>query len=303
MDDHKNSFRLPRRQFLALSGNVGAAALLVGAGAGKSAAAAAHCTHDVPSSGPCPCCVAPPHANPCPTPGPLCGDPKDKDPLWNDVQYCVNGTPPPPPQPKPDCLNTTSNYVVFHGKPETKHNYLLSPTCRITGIECPFLTESQAANYWHEAWENARPGGAVPVEYDNIGLGMNSQRARHFNQMHIHMAGVQPITQTELQGYEKQRKIAATPAQWRDRQYQVTLAGSGGNRTYRALMRSNLDENLFYLLDHYVVQPLNLTMAKQTLIVVPKKAGGKFDGTFYVLNSDESLHDGTDTCDELLVYG
>ncbi|WP_200823510.1 hypothetical protein [Actinacidiphila yanglinensis] len=36
---------------------------------------------------------------------------------------------------------------------------------------------------------------------------------------------------------------------------------------------------------------------------VPKMTAAGFAGTFYVLSSDDSLHDGTTTCDHLLVYG
>lgn len=38
------------------------------------------------------------------------------------------------------------------------------------------------------------------------------------------------------------------------------------------------------------------------LIVVPKMTAAGFAGTFYVLSRDSSLHDGTSTCDCLLVY-
>ncbi|ANP56334.1 CDP-diacylglycerol diphosphatase [Streptomyces griseochromogenes] len=224
--------------------------------------------------------------------------------MWNDVQYCTHGKTPPSPQPKPDCLKTAPNYVVLHGKPENTHDYLLSPSCRITGIECPFLETSEAANYWNDAWENARRGGGVPVVYPNIGLGMNSQAARRFNQMHIHMAGIRESTQKRLQGLETEGRVAAQPSQWNEPHYQVAISGpqGQGDRTYRALMLPSLGQNLFALLDRYVVAPSGLEMAKQTLIVVPKMTAAGFAGTFYVLNSDESLHDGTNTCDYLLVY-
>ncbi|MER6029190.1 CDP-diacylglycerol diphosphatase [Streptomyces sp. NPDC001851] len=215
--------------------------------------------------------------------------------MWDDVQYCVQ-------HPKEArCLNTTSNYVVLHGKPESGRNFLLSPTCRINGIECPFLEHADVANYWSDAWVNAKPGGAVPVRADFIGLGINSQTARQFNQLHIHMAGVVEKTQQQLHDLEAQKRIAISPGRWS--QYLVFLTGTKGNRTYRALLLDSLNYNLFALLDKYVVSPpTTMTMAHQTLIVVPKKAGKDYTGDFYVLNSDESLHDGTDTCDELLVY-
>ncbi|MFD9000397.1 CDP-diacylglycerol diphosphatase [Streptomyces sp. NPDC059582] len=308
MSEDKNFAGLPRRQFVALTGAAGAAALLAGAGAVSSAAAAALPTHGETSSDPCPC--TPPdsgpgaEASPCP-PAQLqsvCGHPSDRDPLWNDVQYCTNGTPPPAPQRAPDCLKTTSNYVVLHGKPENQHNYLLCPSCRITGIECPFLESASAANYWNDAWENAKHGGSVPVNYSNIGLGINSKSARRFDQLHIHMAGVRDSTQKRLQDLETAGRVAAHPAQWNDSHYQVPITGSQGDRTYRALVLTSLGRNLFSLLNQYVVTPSNLDMAEQTLIVVPKMTNGVFADRFYVLSSDTSIHGGTRTCDFLLVY-
>ncbi|WP_330342846.1 CDP-diacylglycerol diphosphatase [Streptomyces sp. NBC_00557] len=215
--------------------------------------------------------------------------------MWRDVQNCVQH-----PQ-EAQCLHVTSNYVVLHGKPENSHNFLLSPTCRIKGIECPFLESPQAVNYWHDAWINAMPGGGVHMKADFVGLGINSQAARQFNQMHIHMAEVEENTQKQLQDLEKAQDIATDPRGWS--QHQVPVTGFKGRRTYRALLRRGLDENLFALLDQYVVNPPQTdVMAQQTLIVVPKKVNNAYTGDFYVLNSDKSLHDGTDTCDELLVY-
>lgn len=312
MNEDRNSARspgLPRRQFVALSGAAGAAALLAGAGAVSSAAAAALPAHGT-SADPCPC--TPPDsgpgagASPCPPAQsqPLCGRPGDNDPLWHDVQYCVNGTPPPPPQVKPDCLKTAPNYVVLHGKPESQHNYLLCPSCRITGIECPFLESSSAANYWNDAWETARSGGSVPVNYSNIGLGINSKPARRLDQLHIHMAGVRDSTQRRLQDLDTMGRVAAHPAQWNDTHYQVPISGpqGAGDRSYRALKLPDLSRNLFALVSRYVVRPSNLDMANQTLIVVPKMTNGVFGNLFYVLSSDNSIHDGTSTCDFLLVY-
>ncbi|MEV0777865.1 CDP-diacylglycerol diphosphatase [Streptomyces sp. NPDC050433] len=216
--------------------------------------------------------------------------------MWNEVQSCTQGT------PGPNCLNTTKNYVVLHGRPHNTHNYLLLPSCRIKGIECPFIVTSAAPNYWNDAWENARSGGNVPVQYPNIGLGINSHAARRYDQLHIHMAGVRPSTQNRLQDLEKMGRIATQPAQWSAHQVAISGPPAVGDRMYRALQLPNLGQNLFTLLSQYVVVPNGLDMGNQTLIVVPKMTAAGFAGTFYVLNSDPSLHDGTSTCDYLLVY-
>ncbi|WP_420082084.1 CDP-diacylglycerol diphosphatase [Streptomyces sp. JL4002] len=296
---------MPRRQFVALSGALGAGALLTGAGGRASAAtgagpgAAACC--------PCPTDPNPPGGGQSPCPPNhmqgLCGSPADTDPLWQDVQYCTQGIVPPSGQ-RPNCLKTTQNYVVLHGRPQNQHNYLLVPSCRITGIECPFLVTSGVANYWHEAWENARSGGDVPVQYPYIGLGVNSQTARRLNQLHIHMAGIRDSTQARLQALEASGRVAPQPAVWGDAQYQAPVTGTqgSGDRTYRILRLDSLTENLFELLYVHVVRRFSLDMAGQTLIVVPKAPQTGPTRTFYVLNSDSSLHDGTNTCDHLLVY-
>ncbi|MEU6314001.1 CDP-diacylglycerol diphosphatase [Streptomyces sp. NPDC047014] len=297
---------MPRRQFVALSGALGAGALLAGAAGSASAAA---CPPPGGGAAPCPCPTEPNPPgggqNACPPSHMqgLCGSPTDTDPLWQDVQYCTQGIVPPSGQ-RPNCLKTTANYVVLHGRPETTHNYLLVPSCRITGIECPFLVTSNVANYWHEAWENARSGGDVPVQYPNIGLGINSQSARRLNQLHIHMAGVRDSTQRRLQDLEANGRVAPQPALWGDAHYQAAVTGAdgSGDRTYRILRLDTLTQNLFELLNVHVVRRFGLDMAGQTLIVVPKLPATGPTRTFYVLNSDSSLHDGTNTCDHLLVY-
>lgn len=99
-------------------------------------------------------------------------------------------------------------------------------------------------------------------------------------------------------------RVATNPAHWDAAQYRVPVTGSDGtgDRTYRALRLPSLGMNLFAQVQQYVVKPNGLTMADQTLIVVPKMTATGFAGAFYVLNSDSSLHDGTNTCDHLLVY-
>lgn len=305
MNEEKKPAEMPRRRFVTFSGAMGAAAFLAGTAAAGSAAAAAGPVPTDPDYG---SCSTPPPGGAAPCPPAqmqsLCGSPADKDPLWQDVQYCANGTVPPPPQPKPECLRTTANYVVLHGKPENHHNYLLLPTCRITGIECPFIETSAAPNYWNEAWQTARSGGSVPVQYGDIGLGINAQGARRYNQLHIHMAGIRPSTQRRLQELESMGRMATQPSHWADPANQAAVSGppGAGDRTYRILRLPNLTQNLFTLLYQNVVRPQGLNMANQTLIVVPKMTAAGFAQEFYVLNSDTSLHDGTSTCDYLLVY-
>ncbi|GAA3124433.1 hypothetical protein GCM10020254_84590 [Streptomyces goshikiensis] len=208
---------MPRRQFVALSGALGAGALLAGAGGSASAAAC-----PPPGSGSTSGCPSP--TDPPPPGGPSpCPPGADAASLRQSrghrpavagravlhagdrpAQRAQGGL----PQDHPP------NYVVLHGVPVSTHNYLTVPACRITGIECPFLLTPNVANYWHEAWENARRGGDVPVQYRYIGLGINSQAARQLDQLHIHMAGVRDSTQLRLQALDAAGRVATNPSQW-----------------------------------------------------------------------------------------
>ncbi|RAJ69990.1 CDP-diacylglycerol pyrophosphatase [Streptomyces sp. Amel2xB2] len=82
----------------------------------------------------------------------------------------------------------------------------------------------------------------------------------------------------------------------------ITGNSGSGDRVYRILRLRDLQQNLFTLLYRNVVVPNSPSMADQTMIVVPKTTATGFADAFYVLNSDSSLHDGTSTCDHLLVY-
>ncbi|HUN31005.1 MAG TPA: CDP-diacylglycerol diphosphatase [Trebonia sp.] len=284
---------LPRRQFVRLSGVAGTAAFLAGTGTGKNLAPV--------TSGACP-----PGAAPCPAPSALCGHPGDSGPrvfLWEAVQVC-EGTKPPPPFVV--SLQTTPNYVILHGNPRTEHNFLLVPSCRISGIECPFIWGPTAyPGYWNDAWEQAQPGGAAPVKYPSIGLGINSTQTRQQDQLHIHMAGILSGVQGQLNALEAVGRITSDRAKWPVQVVPVTgrdpKTGNAVTRHYRALIlrdKTDLRENLFMLLGDHVPEAA-MHRADQMLVVTPRSAGG-----FYVLNSDPVSvpGGGTGTADFLLVY-
>jgi CDP-diacylglycerol pyrophosphatase len=84
---------------------------------------------------------------------------------------------------------------VLYGDPHTNHNFLLVPTCRVIGIECPFIWSTGAPNYWQDAWKEATAQVATPP----IGLGINSVSARQQDQLLIHLAGIHQQALTDLQ--------------------------------------------------------------------------------------------------------
>jgi CDP-diacylglycerol pyrophosphatase len=271
--------QLRRRQFVRLSGVAGAAAVLAGTVPAATGGAGTACLQDV-----------------------LCGNDSDKSPqLWRTAKSCREAHHSGMPMP-PECHGTTDTYVVLKGRPSTDHNFLLVPTRRVKGIECPYIWSASAPHYWLHAWEQAQPGGAGPVRYaGGIGLGINSAQTRQQDQLHIHMAGILSGVQGQL---DAATNITADPAKWADSI--VSVAGiehkKTNHRYYRVLHAANLDHNLFALVRDNV-PAARKDMSVQTIIVTKRSGGG-----FYVLNSDPDLtgpvhgQGGTGTCDYLLVY-
>jgi CDP-diacylglycerol pyrophosphatase len=274
IDEH--SQELSRRQFVGYSGVAGTAAALAAAGLAPDRRSCERGLAD------------------------LCGTTWDDVYLWRSVQLCVKDP------SRPDCLVTDKQFVVLPGsKTKSTHDFLLVPTERIKGIECPLLwTTYKYVNYWHDAWTQATNGGPSNVTYkvmgvNYVGLGVNSVKARMQPQLHIHMAGFRPGAFKSIN--DQDSSITRTPGAWSNSVIEVD------GFLYRALYQPNLDENAFVLLYYNVVQPLGEDMGRQTLLVTNREKGG---GGFYVLNSQRSLTDpkshpgkvGTNTCDGLLVY-
>jgi CDP-diacylglycerol pyrophosphatase len=276
MSRYETCGELSRRQFVGYSGMVGAAAALAGTGLGPHGCRGDNMLPD------------------------LCGKRSDSGPrlyLWDSTRACVANP------HLGNCLVTETDYVVLPGRPENKHNFLLVPTQRIKGIECPKLWTTYASiNYWEDAWYQAhKPGGTAEVSYvvmnvNYVGLGVNSARARQQDQLHIHMAGFSPGESKYIN--EQHAKITDTPGKWPD-----SIIEAGGI-LYRALHLKTLAQNPFVLLHDYVVVPTGGDMAEQTLLVTSSDSGG-----VYLLNSEGGLKSpahpglhGTGTCDLLLVY-
>jgi CDP-diacylglycerol pyrophosphatase len=279
MSGNHKADHLRRRQFVKLSGVAGTAAVLAGAVPAAAESAAAACGQ-----------------------ADLCGQASDKSPeLWRTAKSCGEAYRSGMPVPS-ECHGTTGTYVVLKGRPKSNHNFLLVPTRRVKGIECPYIWSASAPNYWLRAWEQAQPGGAGPVSYSGgIGLGINSAQTRQQDQLHIHMAGILSGVPGQL---DAATSITNDPAKWADSI--VSVEGLKGAKTshryYRVLHAANLDHNLFALLRNNV-PAARKDMSVQTIIVTKRGGGG-----FYIMNSDPDLtgpvhgEGGTGTCDYLLVY-
>jgi len=288
MTDHKNADGLSRRQFVQLSGVVGAAAVLGGGVAGVAAGKHAFAARILPAR---------PRTD-------LCGNPSDTGDrfvLWEKAQDCADALKKKKPNP-PGCMGTTDDYVVLNGKSHSDHDFLLVPTRRVMGIECPYIWSNTAPNYWKAAWDEAQRGGASPVRGGTIGLGINSKQDRDQDQLHIHMAQILSGVQKQL---EDAKHITTDPRKWKYAIVSVVGLESGRQdaRYYRVLRVKDLQQNLFALLQDNVAGTSD--MAIQTMIVTERDARG---GGFYVLNSDPTLtgptrgQGGTGTCDSLLKY-
>ena len=141
----------------------------------------------------------------------LCGQSTD-DPatdksllLWGKVKGTKPGQigdnidviqPGPQYQPNPKYVKY---YAIRRGGDHKGHNddFLLLPTNRIRGIECPYLYNGSELNLWSAAWLQA--GKLVAKNPTRpIAIGVNSATARSQNQLHIHLAQVNPTTLADL---------------------------------------------------------------------------------------------------------
>lgn len=193
-------------------------------------------------------------------------------------------------------------------------NYILVPTQRINGIECPWICNTSSPNYWSAAEFYARQSPTtVPAP---VGLGINSQDARRLNQLHIHMATARPESVADLSS--RDGRAARSVSAWAATR--VSIRGFSQQlgilpHTYRVLVWPGFShDNLFDMLRTMLVHALGAgatvadaqsKMRFQTLIVIPRTIGS---GGYYIVNSESDLRDpnntqltGSDTCDPLLL--
>ncbi|WP_328709540.1 CDP-diacylglycerol diphosphatase [Microbispora hainanensis] len=195
MHENDEASELTRRRFIQFSSMAGAtiltgASILAGAGHALSA--------------PSPTCGPDPDENDC-------GNPHSKEPLWTKSQDCFK---------KGTCLQNHPDFVVMKGNPSKKKyvNYLLIPTKRINGIECPWICCSAAPNYWSAAdYCATQQPTEVPAP---VGLGINSRPARQLDQLHIHMARARPESYNDLVAQDK--LAARTVENWADTRVSIT---------------------------------------------------------------------------------
>ncbi|WP_238556638.1 CDP-diacylglycerol diphosphatase [Gordonia terrae] len=90
-------------------------------------------------------------------------------------------------------------YAVRHGGDSKGVNddFLVVPTNRVRGIECPYLWDGSQLNLWSAAWwQGGKRVAKDPAK--PLAIGVNSVEKRGQDQLHLHMAQVYPGTLRDL---------------------------------------------------------------------------------------------------------
>jgi CDP-diacylglycerol pyrophosphatase len=220
-------------------------------------------------------------------PQPDCGSPTDDISFWNDVK---SATPANPGQKlKKVVFPNNDRDLGYAIHKATDYNYLLIPTIRESGIECPNLLDAGAPNYFKDAFETI---SLLPHGTD-WALGIESEQRRGRNQFHIHISRLNPGARTEINN--QANLIPEDQSKWSTTIIKLTTADQNNGRQeirFRAWNAPNLDLNLFVLLNNDIVKPrqkqkVNVTMGDETLLVTADNTGKRL----IILNSDKESPD------------
>jgi CDP-diacylglycerol pyrophosphatase len=211
-------------------------------------------------------------------PSPSCGNPQDNIDLWNDVKDAK-------PNDKGNNIKVVwpndkheLGYATHDGTEpkKTTYNYLLIAAIRESGIECPNLLDSDAPNYFKDAFDNI---GLLPNGTD-WAIGIESADNRSRNQLHIHISRLQGQARSDIDKAAK--SIPTDEGKWTSTV--ITVMG----KKFRAWNVGTMDHNLFTHLNDDIVKPRKVSMGDETMLITgpPAKGSG-----FIVLNSDEKSPD------------
>ncbi len=172
---------------------------------------------------------------------------ENPDVLWHFVHdkcapAAARGIYPPAPCVEVDHPHDiTRGYVVFKDR-DGRHQYLVLPLARITGIESPVLRSPDAPNYLGDAWTARMYVEAAlhrPVPRDALSLVVNARTGRSQNQLHIHVDCVAPAVHATLQ-----RLLPGITDRWRP----LPARLKGRHYIARWLAGANIASNPFRLL-------------------------------------------------------
>lgn len=162
-----------------------------------------------------------------------------------------------------------------------KDDYLLLPTNRIKGIECPFLLDGSQLNLWSAAWFQI-PNYVAVNPAKPFALGVNSATSRGQDQLHLHLAQVYPDTLADLKAVPN---LPTNLDNWMSTNVKLRINPHfpGGTRQFRVVKYRGTMPDLFKQLKR--VLPATETMDAQSIGVV---AAGP-PNTWYLLNSTRTF--------------
>lgn len=218
--------------------------------------------------------LQPPGTNPC-------GYDTDSDSLWQQVRGLTTKNPGNPNliAQVVDPPGHNYGFAVHYGqnKATSEYDYLVVPTKRQSGIECPEIYQPWAINLFAYSLQQAEQRLAG----QDIALGINSEFQRGKNQLHIHVTRLVGNARTDINNQIQQ--IPVEHNKWKDNR--IKVAG----HTFRALwVLSPWDRNLFEVLHNQIAPGGPQDMGKQILLVTPAPHHG-----YVVLNSQADLDNNT----------
>ncbi len=207
--------------------------------------------------------------------------------LWRVVHLmCVPGAQHGNPAPCQlvDLGNGVDSGIAVLAVPFKKSEILVVPTRRVAGIESPEL-QSDAANYWNEAWHQrtafeSRLGR--PVSRDWIGMAVNSAVGRDQDQLHIHVDCVAPDVREALRSGENGRGSG-----W----MRMRLGSTGHTYLVHRVAGEDLSEADLFKMVHDGLPSMGRDMGKVTIVVIGSESRAGKPG-FYVLAHRADTHRG-----------
>ena len=200
--------------------------------------------------------------------------------LWNVVHYGCGGADLLLGVALP-CLklDRAAGYAVLRA-PTDQVRLLTVPTQRIEGIESPALLRPDAPPYWAYAW-NSRAyvvkAAPRPLGWSDIGMAINSRASRSQDQLHIHVACLDPRVKAAL--------AAHPPAKsgWT----RVDFAPWAGAYRVRRIELADLNRNLFKMVADEI-PGARRAMASHSLAVAP--IGAERNPVFALLDNGRDGH-------------
>jgi CDP-diacylglycerol pyrophosphatase len=132
--------------------------------------------------------------------------------LWRVIQTCVANyklTGAAFPCLQVDLTGGEERGAVTIWAPFGKHETIVAPTQRVTGVEDPQLQSPAAPNYFEAAWRvRSRLAGLDHASADSdFALAVNPALTRKQDQLHIHMGCLLPAAKSAVESFAPQLRI------------------------------------------------------------------------------------------------